>query len=302
MAIFNIVSFPNKTWWFSIAAWNYQRVSWFHVFFGGGHGLTGWNPCFASTSLTKRRGFPAFTSFSMGLTNGDPRTAWRAWAGPGVGIGSPGSHGGSFEFHYLVVYWNRGTTKSSTLIGFSIINHQFGVPNFKEWTTDFFPVYDQWIQSKKSSHCRPIGSQSCGSCGSACVLIMWSSNKAWTSSDPRNCCVHPMSLAKRLEKGHGKAGRFCRFAPLSRKVPVFLYGKVPNLTFPATVGRNPNLKAVAGRAPKKIRAPGAMAFHSFFIVWRATWQSPHWNHKIHSAESGMAHKTRSILLFQWVFI
>ena len=37
-----------------------------------------------------------------------------------------------FEFHYLVVSWNRGTPKSSNVMRFYIINHQFGKYPFME--------------------------------------------------------------------------------------------------------------------------------------------------------------------------
>ena len=43
---------------------------------------------------------------------------------------------------YMDVSENRGTPKSSILIGFSIINHHFGVPLFLET-----PIYLQTFQS-----------------------------------------------------------------------------------------------------------------------------------------------------------
>ena len=37
-----------------------------------------------------------------------------------------------YEYPYLGVSENNGTPKSSILIGFSVINHPFGVPPFSE--------------------------------------------------------------------------------------------------------------------------------------------------------------------------
>ena len=39
---------------------------------------------------------------------------------------------GTSVFSYMEVSWNRGPPKSSILIGFSIINHQFWIPPFME--------------------------------------------------------------------------------------------------------------------------------------------------------------------------
>ena len=61
---------------------------------------------------------------------------------------------------------------------------------------------------------------------------MWSSNKAWTSSAPGDVSSCPMCSFDAT----GKSWEILQvlLGPFSRKVPVFLYGRVPNLKCPAT--------------------------------------------------------------------